>query len=299
MKSHFNTVIIGAGVAGMTAALYLKRAGIDCVLLESSAPGGQVLRTGDIENYPGFLSIAGPDLALHLMEQLDKVNNPYQYGEVIDVQIEPEKKVICTDGAITFDHLCIASGRNPKKLGVPGEEKFIGHGISYCATCDGPMYKDREVIVVGGGDSALKESLFLSKICKKVTIIYRKEKFSRSEYLINLVKKCPNIEVMYSSKILEFHGGNHVEGALVTTPDGDKELTFAAGFIFIGSNPNTNFLKHLDILDKNGYIIVDKNRKTSIPGVYAAGDVIAKSLYQIVTAVSDGAIAAQSIIDEE
>lgn len=299
MKSHFNTVIIGAGVAGMTAALYLKRAGIDCVLLESSAPGGQVLRTGDIENYPGFLSIAGPDFALHLMEQLDKVNNPYQYGEVIDVQIKPEKKVICTDGTITFDYLCIASGRNPKKLGVPGEEKFIGHGISYCATCDGPMYKDRDVIVVGGGDSALKESLFLSKICKKVTIIYRKDRFSRSEYLINLVKKCPNIEVMYSSEILEFHGSDHVESALVTTPDGEKELTFAAVFIFIGSIPNTNFLKHLDILDKNGYIIVDENRKTSIPGVVAAGDVIAKSLYQVVTAVSDGAIAAQSIIDEE
>lgn len=299
MKSHFNTVIIGAGVAGMTAALYLRRAGIDCILLESSAPGGQVLRTGDIENYPGFLSIAGPDLALHLMEQLDKVNNPYQYGEVIDVQIKPEKKVICTDGTITFDHLCIASGRNPKKLGVLGEEKFIGHGISYCATCDGPMYKDRDVIVVGGGDSALKESLFLSKICKKVTIIYRKDRFSRNEYLINLVKKCPNIEVMYSSEILEFHGSDHVESALVITPDGEKELTFAAVFIFIGSNPNTNFLKHLDILDKNGYIIVDENRKTSIPGVVAAGDVIAKSLYQVVTAVSDGAIAAQSIIDEE
>ena len=299
MKSHFNTVIIGAGVAGMTTALYLRRAGIDCVLLESSAPGGQVLRTSDIENYPGFLSISGPDLAIHLMEQLDRVDNPYQYGEVIDVQVSEEKKVVCTNGEITFDHLCIASGRNPRKLGVPGEEKFMGHGISYCATCDGPMYKNQEVAVIGGGDAALKEALFLSKICPKITIIYRQERFSRSEYLIDLVQKCPNIEVMYSSEVLEFYGDDHLESVLVSTPNGEQKLTFAAVFIFIGEIPNTNFLKHLDILDENGYIIVDETRKTSIPGVYAAGDVIAKSLYQIVTAVSDGAIAAQSIIDEE
>ena len=230
---------------------------------------------------------------------MDRVDNPYQYGEVIDVQVSEEKKVICTNGEITFDHLCIASGRNPRKLGVPGEEKFMGHGISYCATCDGPMYKNQEVAVIGGGDAALKEALFLSKICSKVTIIYRQERFSRSEYLIDLVQKCPNIEVRYSSEVLEFYGDDHLENVLVSTPNGEQKLTFAAVFIFIGEIPNTNFLKHLDILDENGYIIVDETRKTSIPGVYAAGDVIAKSLYQIVTAVSDGAIAAQSIIDEE
>ena len=294
METIFDCIIVGAGVSGMTAALYLKRYGYNVLLLEKAIPGGQINQSPNIENYPGFTKIDGPSLALILLEQLKKTDISPTYGSVKQIRKEEDKIIVETDKTnYEAKTIIVSTGRQPRKLGAPNEEKLIGHGISYCATCDGPLFKGKEVCVIGGGNSALEESLYLANLCSKVTIIHRKNEFTADQTLIEKVKKIENIEINYNSVISTF---NEKEGILegITLIDGTK-IDCSGVFIYIGLESNIGFLKSLDIKTEKNSIIVENDMRTNVKGIYACGDCTKKELYQIVTATSDGAIAASSV----
>lgn len=292
-----NTVIIGSGIAGMTAAIYLKRADIDFVVIESSAPGGQILRTSTIENYPGFKEIDGPEFAMNVYKQLNNLDVKYIYDEVIEiVDNDLDKFVKTTNQVITCKNIIIATGRTPKRLGIENEEKFTGKGISYCALCDGNLYKNKDVAIVGAGNSAFEESLYLSKICNNVTIIARHDVFKADDILVEKVKNTKNIEIFTHKEVKEIIGNEKVEQIILN--DGTK-LDVAGLFIYIGQQTNIKPYEKLNITNKYNYINVNCKMETSIPSIYACGDCINKDLYQIITAASEGAIAANQIIKKE
>lgn len=300
MKTDYDVIIIGMGPAGITAAIYLKRANLNCLIIEKSAPGGLLNKTSTVENYPGIIQITGPDLAYKFYEQLNAQQIPQKFEEVQEVQDNNEyKKVITNKGEYTAKKVIIAIGREPKKLKNTNEEKLEGKGISFCSLCDGTLYKNEEVSIVGGGNSALEEALYLSDICKKVTIINRSTSLKGDKILIDKVNNQENIEVINNSEVKEFHGENEkLEYVTLKTDKEDKDLYVKACFIFIGYEPATKFLKNLDILDEKGYINVDETRRTKIKGIYAAGDIVKKEAYQIITASADGATAAVSCIKD-
>lgn len=293
----FDTVVIGSGVAGMTAAIYLKRSNKKVLLLEKSAPGGQINRTAKIENYPGYKEVDGPTLAMNIYEQVMALEIEYRYGNVLEIENSKDKKIIKTDmEEIETKTIVIASGRSPKELGLDNEKQLIGHGISYCAICDGPLYKEQVVAVVGGGNSALEEALYLSELCKKVYIIHRRDTLRADAILQEKAKEKKNIEFLYNSKVTELIEENNQLASLLVDQDGKIEKLDVNGlFIYIGNTPNTEFLKENEIQLENGYLVVDSNMKTSIDGIYACGDVIKKEFYQISTAVGEGATAALAI----
>ncbi|MEG2563855.1 MAG: FAD-dependent oxidoreductase [Bacilli bacterium] len=301
MKLDSKVVIIGTGVAGMTAALYLKRASIDSILLDSAAPGGQINKTWTIDNYPGITHITGPELAMSMLEQLNSLGVTYQYGEVINIVDNTSYKTVITkDKEITCEYVIIATGRSPRKLGLPGENELTNRGISWCAICDGPLYKGKDVAVIGGGNSAIEESLYLSNICSSVTIIHRKDQFTADNNLVIRLKEHNNIRYLYSSSVETFlEKNNKLEGLEVKNLlTKTKEKVMIEGcFIYIGQVPNTDFITNLDILDKDGYILVTENQETKVKNIFACGDVTKKILYQIVTATADGAVAATTIIN--
>lgn len=300
MKTDYDVIIIGMGPAGITAAIYLKRANLNCLVIEKNAPGGLLNKTSTVENYPGIIQITGPDLAYKFYEQLNAQQIPQKFEEVKEVQDKDEyKKVITNKGEYTTKKVIIAIGREPKKLKNTNEERLEGKGISFCSLCDGALYKNEEVSIVGGGNSALEESLYLSDICKKVTIINRSPSLKGDKILIDKVNEKQNIEVINNSEVKEFHGENgKLEYVTLKTDKEDKDLYVKACFIFIGYEPATKFLKNLDILDEKGYINVDETRRTKIKGIYAAGDIVKKEAYQIITASADGATAAVSCIKD-
>lgn len=292
-----NTVIIGSGIAGMTAAIYLKRADIDFVIIESSAPGGQILRTSTIENYPGFKQIDGPEFAMNVYKQLNNLDVKYIYDEVIEVIDNDLDKIIkTTNQEITCKNVIIATGRSPKRLGIENEEKFTGKGISYCALCDGNLYKNKDVAIVGAGNSAFEESLYLSKICNKVTIIARHDVFKADGILVEKVKNTKNIEIMTNKEVKEIIGNEKLEQIILN--DGTK-LDISGLFIYIGQQTNIKPYEKLNITNEYNYINVNNKMETNISGIYACGDCINKELYQIITAASEGAIAANQIIKKE
>lgn len=295
MKVEYNVIIIGAGVSGMTAALYLKRAGISCCILEKSAPGGQINYTSTIENYPGNPNILGPDLAYQIYEQVNALEVPFVFEEVLEIKEQEEKKqVITKNHTLSAKYIIIATGRSPRKLQVPKEEELLGKGVSYCAICDGALYKNQEVVVIGGGDSAIKESLYLSNICKKVTMIHRRSSFRSKEDITSLKEK-RNIEIMYKEEVKEFVGEDRLKKVILKS---NKEITCAACFIFIGYHPETEILKSLQIPNKEGYIKTNKYCETKIKNIYAVGDVRKKGVFQIITAMNDGVEVALKIIEE-
>lgn len=294
----YNTVIIGSGVAGMTAAIYLSRANISVCILESDVPGGQITRTSTIDNYPGFTSIEGPDLAINMYNQVTNLKVPYLYTEALEIIDNQDKKIIKTkDKEITCKNIIIATGRSPRKLNIPNENKLIGKGISYCAVCDGGLYKDKKVAVIGGGTAALEEALYLSKICSKVTLIHRKDDFRADSNLINSVKKEENIEVLTDKIVEQFKEENSKLSSITVRNKNNEleEIKVDGCFEYIGQIPNTNNFKNLNILDQDGYIEVNKNYETQIKNIYAIGDCIKKDLYQIITACNDGAVVASRI----
>ena len=294
MTSHFNCIIIGAGISGITAAIYLKRANINVLLLEKEMPGGQINKTYKIENYPGFSSIDGPTLAKNLYDQIKQLEIDYRYGNVETIEIKDNQKVIKTDmGEYTCDYLIIATGRVPRNLNIENEQKLIGHGISYCAICDGSFFKDETVAVIGGGNSALEEALYVSNICKKVIVLYRKDKLRADQILQNQAKEKENIEIRYNSVPTKFiEEKTQLSGIEINNTE---ILKVSGAFIYIGYEPNTEILKDLPLEYEDNYIIVNKKMETNIPGIYACGDIIKKDLYQLTTATSEGAIAAMSI----
>lgn len=286
----YKVVIIGSGIAGMSAAIYLKRGGIDPVIIEKEAPGGTLNYIPEIENYPGFEKISGPDLSMNIYTQVTKLGIEYIFKNIKEIDLD--KKTI--DNEIKYDYLIIATGRKHRLLNLENEENLLGRGISTCALCDGNFYKDKEVIVVGGASSALTESLYLSSICKKVTIILRRDNFSGENYLVEKVLNTKNIKIIYNSNITSY---NTKENKLISvTINGKKKIKTEGVFLAIGSIPNSSLF---DVDKENNYIIVDNNYETNIKNVFAVGDVIKKDYYQLINASNEGMTASLEIINRE
>lgn len=283
----YKVVIIGSGIAGMSAAIYLKRGGIEPVIIENNVPGGTLNVIPNIENYPGYINVSGPDLAMNIYNQVNNLNIKYIFRNIWKIDLE--KKII--DDDIEFDYLIIATGRRHRLLNLDNEDKLLGRGISTCALCDGSFYKDKEVIVVGGGSSAITESLYLAGICKKVTIIHRRDKFTAEDYLIEKVLNTKNIKIIYNTNIVSYNIKD--EKIVSVTLDNKKKVKTKGVFLAIGSTPNSELF---DVKKENNYIITDNNCKTNLDFVYAVGDVIKKNVYQLTTASSEGSIAASDII---
>jgi thioredoxin reductase (NADPH) len=299
MKSvDYELVIIGGGPAGLTAGLYAARGGLNVILIEKIVPGGQIIITDWIENYPGFPEgLSGPDLVQKMTEQVKRFDLSIENNEVVSTDFsEPVKRITLNDRTVTSHAIIIATGASPKKLGVPGEETFYGKGISSCATCDGPFFKNSIVAAVGGGDTAVQESLFLTKFVKKVYLIHRRDKLRAAAILQKRAFASEKIEMIWDSVLTDISGLTHVENITVkNVKTGDKtKLSVDGCFIWVGTIPNAQFLGNSLKLDEYGFIIADLNMETSVPGVFAAGDVRNTPLRQVVTAVGDGAIAAIS-----
>ncbi len=298
MKYDYDVMIIGAGPAGISSSIYLKRSNLNIAILEKNIPGGLLNKSSIVENYPGFVNIDGPSLAMKFFEQIKEV--PYINEEVLEIESFDDYKVVKTnvrEYVVKAVILCI--GREPKKLNTTNEEKLEGRGISFCSLCDGFLYKNEEVAIVGGGNSALEEALYLSTICKKVYVLNKKDKLTGDDLLINRINEKENIEVIYNSSVIGFNSNDDVLESIDLDVSGDnKNLKVKACFIFIGYEPATKFLKNLDILDEKGYIIVDSEGRTKIKNIYAAGDIVKKEAYQIVTANADGATSAIACIKD-
>ena len=272
----YDSIIIGAGIAGITSAIYLKRSNKKILLIESNMPGGQINKTSRIDNYPGYLG-DGPTLVLKMLEQLKKLGIEITYGNEYKTST-----------------IIIATGREPRKPDLKNLDKLVGHGVSYCASCDGYFYKNKDVIVQGGGNSALEESLLLSDIVKTVTIVHRKDKFTADQILIDEVNKKQNINIKYNSTIQELIESNGILTGIKL--DTGEILNASALFIYIGLIPTSYFLSKLGLKTQDNYIIVNDKMETSIKGIYACGDIIKKDIYQLVTAASEGATSAINVI---
>ena len=284
----YDLIIIGMGISGITASIYAKRAGMKVLLLEGSAPGGTINKISMIENYPGYSSIAGPDLAYNLFEEVNKLQIEYKLEKVTDVILEEtSKRVKTTSNVYEAKYLLIASGRHPKMLGLKNEEKFLGRGISTCALCDGALYKNSDVAVIGGGPSALSEALYLANIVNKVYLIHRREEFRGEDILVRETKERKNIELILNNEVTELKVEDDTLKGIVLK-DGRK-INVKGIFIYVGFIPNTEFLESTNLKMEDGYIIVDNHHETNIKGVYASGDVTKKEIYQIVNAASEGA----------
>lgn len=295
MNQPFDCVVIGAGIAGCTAAIYLKRWNLNILVLEKNMPGGTINKTSIIENYPGIKNIDGTTLALNLYDQIQSLNINYKYGNVIKIEKQNDEFQIETDlEKLKTKSIIIATGRKPKTLNLENEEKLIGRGISYCATCDGPLYKDKEVYIVGGGNSALEESIYLSNICKKVTIVNRSSILKADNYLVEKVKKISNIDIMYNAKVQNLiEENNKLKSITINKEQESQNIDCDGLFIFIGFKPDIPNIEGINL--DNGYIVVDTKMQTNIRNICACGDIIKKDLYQIITAAGEGAQAANTI----
>lgn len=289
MEEH-KVVILGSGIAGMTAGIYLKRGGLDVLVVEDNIPGGVLNEIPSIENYPGYEEISGPDLAMNIYNQLTKLGVKILNKKITSIDLN--NKII--NNNIKYEYLVIATGRKSRMLSLEHEKELLGKGISTCALCDGFFYKDKKVAVVGGGSSSLTEALYLSKICKEVIIIHRRDKLTSDKYLIDKVNSTKNIKVLYNSNITKYNQNNNkLTSVIINNKD---NLEVEGVFLAIGSTPNSEIF---NVNKDNNYIIVDSNYMTNIDKVYAIGDVIKKDYYQLSTAASDAVVAALNIIKRE
>lgn len=291
-------VIIGMGIGGITAGIYAKRANMDILMLDKSAPGGLLNGIDKISNYPGLIDIPGSDFSMKLLEQVNSMEIPYKLEEVLEIIIEDDKKIVKTNkDEYVCKNIILATGTKPKFLGLDNERELLGRGISTCAVCDGNFYKGKDIAVVGSGNSALQESLYLSKIVNKVYLLNKRIGFKGEEYLEDKVKNTPNIEIKYNVNIEKY---NETEDKIESIVLNNGEVLNVSGvFIYIGYKPNTELVNNFDILNMEGRVLVDENCETKIPGLYAIGDVIKKDVYQLVTAASDGIIAVMNISKEK
>ncbi len=294
-ETDYDLVIIGAGPAGLTAGIYAARARMNVLLLEKAVPGGQILVTDWLENYPGFPEgLTGFDLAEKMKTQAQQFGLKIETAQVHSLNLSHKKKeIVLKERSITTKSLIVASGASPRKLGI-GEEKFIGKGISFCATCDGPFFKDKTVVAVGGGDTAVQESIFLTKFAKKVYLIHRRDKLRATKILQERAFDNDKIEIVWDSIATGVEGLFGVEKVKIKNvkTNEEKKIDAQGCFIWVGILPNTSFLNDVVKTDDAGFIQVDKNMQASIPGVFAIGDVRDTPLRQVSTAVGDGAIAA-------
>lgn len=296
-KTHYDLVIIGAGPAGLTAGIYAARARMDVLLLEKAVPGGQILVTDWIENYPGFPEgLTGYDLSEKMKVQAEQLGVEIETAEVHSLNLsETTKEIVLKEKTITCKSLIIASGASPRHLGI-GEEKFMGKGVSFCATCDGPFFKEKTVVAVGGGDTAVQESIFLTKFAKKVYLVHRRDELRAAKILQERAFANDKIEMVWDSVATGLEGLFGIEKVNIkNVKTGEASTLDAQGcFIWVGILPNTEFLNDQVDTDDSGFIIADAHMQTSIPGVFAVGDVRNTPLRQVSTAVGDGAIAAVS-----
>ena len=295
MTSIFDCIIVGSGIAGMTSAIYLKRAGKRVLLLEKSAPGGQINMSPAVENYPGFLNIEGAILASNVFEQTQKLNIDYKYGNVLNIKKEEKDFIVTTDiESYETASIIIATGRKVEKLNLNYEEELIGKGISYCAICDGNFFKGKNVSIYGNDYKVLEEAIYLANICENVNIICEKDRFENNTTLLETINEYKNITIYFNSKIIGLIKDNELLSAIKIKKTSEKIINCEC--LFVGNNlvPDLNFLS--DIKKDNGYIIVDKNMNTNIKGVFACGDVIKKDVYQLTTAIGEAAISANSVL---
>lgn len=294
-KNIYDILTIGAGPAGLTAGIYGVRANLKVGMLERSAPGGQIVWTYEIENYPGYEKLPGPDLAMKMYEHATNMGAEYIYGDVTCIKKENDLFTVTTeDNEFKAKTIIIATGTVNRRLNVTGEDRLAGYGISWCAICDGAFYKGKEVAVVGGGNSALEEALYLASIVDKVYIIHRRDAFRADKLAQERVFNNKKIEVIWDSVIESFNGEKNVESITIKniTTNASKDLKVSGVFLYIGQDPATGFVKDFGILDESNYVIANQKMETAIPGLFAAGDCIVKDLRQVATAVSDGAVAA-------
>ena len=292
----FDYIVIGAGPAGLSSAQYAARSGLKTIVLEGMGAGGQVAQIFELENYPGvFPAVNGFDFVETLRKQAEAFGAQIKQVQVSSIDKKGKDFVIQTKDAIyTAPALCMATGAVHKNLGVPGEAELTGRGVSYCATCDGPFFRNKKIVVIGGGDSACSEAIYLASLSKDVTIVHRRNEFRAQKALVDKMLKA-GVKPVYDCVVKQINGQNKVEGiTLENVKTGETtELECAAVFIFAGMAPQTDLVDMIK-KDISGYIMTDENMQTSIPGLYAAGDVRSKPFRQIVTAVSDGAIAANA-----
>lgn len=293
--NKYDVVIVGGGPAGMTAAIYAARRALKTLIITKEI-GGQVVKTPDIENYPGFNLINGIELANKFTEQAKKFGAEIVHDEVEEIsKIKSDFSINCRNNSFVSKSIILAFGKVPRKMGIQGEDEFKGRGVSYCATCDAPFFKNKKVAVVGGGNSALDAALYLSKIAEKVYIIHRRDQYRAENVLIEKVKKAENIEEILNASPKQVIGETTVKNLIVETKDGEKNIDVDGVFVDIGYAVDASLVKNLVDIDENNQIIVDKDQSTKKPGVFAAGDLTNSFYKQIVISAGEGAIAALSV----
>lgn len=300
MSKIYDVLIIGSGPAGLAAAIYASRAELDAAVIEKGEmSGGQIVNTYEVDNYPGIPGISGYDLAVKFREHCDQLNVTFLDDEVKDCDFsETVKKLKLESGEVLeAKSVIVAAGAASRKLNVPGEEELSGMGVSYCATCDGAFFRNRITAVVGGGDAAVEDAIFLSRLCKKVYIIHRRDKFGAAKTLVTQLKNRDNIEIIWNSIVNKIEGNDVVESVNITNVKNgeNRDLSVNGVFIAIGYEPETAVYKGQVELDQAGYIVAGENCETSMPGVFAAGDIRTKQLKQVITAAADGANAVTSV----
>lgn len=296
MEKIYDMIIVGGGPGGYTAALYGARAGLDVLIIERLSAGGQMNLTGQIDNYPGFPEgVDGFQLSYNMQQQAEHFGAKTKYAEVLELQLEGEEKSVRTnEGTYLAKTVVISTGANPRQLGVERENEMIGRGVGYCAHCDGGFYRGKRVVVVGGGNSAVAEALYLSRIAKEVILVHRRDTLRATQIYLKPLQEASNIRILWDSEVAELLGDEVLsEVKIRNLKTGEVQLLEAQGlFVSIGRKPATDLVKDQLTLDGAGYIMAGEDTKTNIPGVYAVGDVRTKELRQIVTAVADGAMAA-------
>lgn len=294
----YDVIIIGAGPAGLTASIYAKRAGLEALTIECAGAGGQILSTYEVDNYPGLKGISGMELGTKMKEHAMALGAVITSARVTGVSIDGDiKKVSTNAGEYEARNVIIASGASHAKLGIPMEEELTGMGVSYCATCDGAFYKGADVAVVGGGDVAVEDAIFLSRTCNKVYLVHRRNELRAADLLQKELLAKDNVEIIWDSNVSELIGEDELSGLIIKNnkTDETRELEVEGLFIAVGINPVTEMFRGLIDMDAQGYIIAGEDCRTNVPGIFVAGDARRKPLRQIVTAVADGANAIESI----
>lgn len=295
MEKIYDVIILGGGPAGYTAALYTARAGLETVVIEKMSPGGQMTLTGDIDNYPGFPDgVDGFTLGMQMQQGAERFGAKTEYAEISSVALVGKiKKITTSSGDFLAKTVIIATGANPRELNLPKESELIGQGVHYCAHCDGRFYKDKTVAVVGGGNSAAADALYLSRLCKKVYLIHRRDTLRATKIYHEPLMNAQNVEFLWDSKVCEFLSDGSFKGVKLsnTKTNEQSEILCDGVFVSIGRKPATEFLSEV-AMDENGYVVADESTKTNIDGVFVAGDVRTKTLRQVITAAADGAVAA-------
>ena len=294
----YDVVIIGAGPAGMTAAVYTSRGNLSTLMIERGIPGGQMANTEEVENYPGFEHILGPELSTKMFDHAKKFGAEYAYGDVQEIIDGEAFKTIKAGGKeYKARTIILTTGAEYKKMGIPGETELGGRGVSYCAVCDGAFFRNKELVVVGGGDSAVEEGVYLTRFASKVTIVHRRDELRAQKILQDRAFANEKIEFIWNHTVKSINDENGKVGGVTlasTVDDSEQEFKADGVFIYIGMLPLTKPFANLGILNENGYILTNEQMETKIPGIFAAGDVREKTLRQIVTATGDGSIAAQA-----